>query len=144
MGKYIIEIDDIPYMKTFGNPSLYRAKAFKSLVFDSEGLSKLKKVDEEETVDETYKKGLNDAWEFAKKIIMPCVEGGYSTDELENIFHYNTHWSVLRHFTVSEAMAKVEEYNLKEEREFTKQVKVLADKMGIDKLYAKVAEIKGE
>ena len=41
MSKYIIEIEDIPV------GGLYKAKAFRTLVFDYEGLSRLEKVKED-------------------------------------------------------------------------------------------------
>ena len=39
--KYIIEIEDDEFIQNEGNEILYRAKGFKSLVFDQNGLDKL-------------------------------------------------------------------------------------------------------
>jgi len=41
MSKYIIEIEDTPFMTPFTDLGLYKAKNFKTLVFDEEGLKKL-------------------------------------------------------------------------------------------------------
>lgn len=68
---------------------------------------KLHTLDE---VDESYNKGLNDAWELAKKIILPSHMGGYTMDEFKNIFGKNTYISALRDFTPQEALAKAKAY----------------------------------
>jgi hypothetical protein len=62
------------------------------------------------TPDDDYNKGLNDAWELAKKIILPSHMGGYTTDELKNIFGKNTSISAISDFTPQEALAKVKKY----------------------------------
>lgn len=43
MSKYIIEIEDEPFLRESGSP-LYKAKNFNSLVFDETGLRRLKKI----------------------------------------------------------------------------------------------------
>lgn len=63
------------------------------------------------TPDELYNRGLNDAWELAKKIILLMEDGGYSCEELENIFGYRDFESILKAFTPQEALAKVKECN---------------------------------
>lgn len=60
-----------------------------------------------------YNKGLEDAWELAKKIILPTFYGGYSSGELQNIFGYRSPESVLKAFTPQEALAKVKAYDNK-------------------------------
>ena len=60
--------------------------------------------------DESYNKGLNDAWELAKKIAVLEDDGGYSCEELENIFGHVATASVLKVFTPQEALAKVKAY----------------------------------
>ena len=60
--------------------------------------------------DEAYNKGLNDAWELARKIVLPMDEGGYTADELRNIFSKNTYMAAMRDFTPQEALAKVKAY----------------------------------
>ena len=60
--------------------------------------------------DDAYNKGLEDAWELAKKIVLSECDGGYSCEELENIFGYRTPASILKAFTPQEALAKVKAY----------------------------------
>ena len=67
------------------------------------------------TPDELYNKGLNDAWGLAKKIAVPEHLGGYTADEIRNIFGKNTFISVMRAFTSQEAIAKVKEYEERNE-----------------------------
>ena len=67
MSKYIIEIED----KLVGG--LYKAKAFRTLVFDEEGLSRLEKVEEEGKEDRTYyfitdDLDIQDEWDFGRGV----------------------------------------------------------------------------
>ena len=62
------------------------------------------------TTDDAYNKGLNDAWELAKKIVLSEGDGGYSCDELENIFGYRSPASVLKVFTPQKSLAIVKAY----------------------------------
>lgn len=61
-------------------------------------------------VNESYNRGLNDAWELAKKIVLPDHLGGYTVDELKDIFGKNTFASLMNTFTPQEALAKVKTY----------------------------------
>lgn len=56
-----------------------------------------------------YNRGLNDAWEAARKLVHP-VNGGYTDDEKEMIFDNLTSDSILLHYTASEAIDKIKEY----------------------------------
>lgn len=67
------------------------------------------------TADELYNKGLNDAWELAKKITLPTDNGGYSYEELENIFNYRSPASIFKAFTPQEALVKAKEYEERNE-----------------------------
>lgn len=60
--------------------------------------------------DEAYNKGLDDAWELAKKIVLPDHLGGYTVDELKDIFGKNTFASLMNTFSPQEALAKVKAY----------------------------------
>lgn len=62
------------------------------------------------TPDEAYNRGLNDAWELAKKIVLPDHLGGYTVNELKDIFGKNTFASLMNTFTPQEALAKVKAY----------------------------------
>lgn len=67
------------------------------------------------TPDESYNKGLNDAWELARNIILPSHMGGYTADEFKNIFGKNTYMAAMRDFTPQEALAKAKEYEERNE-----------------------------
>ena len=81
MSKYVIEIEEKPLCvfdkdtQTYF-PRLWRVKGFNSLVFDEEGLSRLEELNSDyinehfsDMQDTAYQKGLEDAWEAARKII---------------------------------------------------------------------------
>ena len=62
MSKYIIEIEEEPFARRsalYGEEGLYRAKGFKSLVFDKFALDKLTPLDKE--LEEAYLQGKHDA-----------------------------------------------------------------------------------
>lgn len=79
--KYIIEIEDEPFER--GSKKLYRTSGFNSLVFDAEGLRRLKPYDE----SEAEMRGAEKAWEMAYKLYAPFGEGGMSNDELRECFN---------------------------------------------------------
>lgn len=74
--KYIIEIEDEPFGRNddpvipHGMDELYRAKGFRSLVFDEVGLSKLTPYVEPDPAVEyqSYAKGLDEGWRGAAYI----------------------------------------------------------------------------
>lgn len=57
--------------------------------------------------EEVYERGLNDAWECAKKI---ATSDGLQPDELETIFDHRGIDPIFECFSASEAIAKVKEY----------------------------------
>ena len=62
-----------------------------------------------------YERGLNDAWELAKKIDCYPIDGGWGYDELHVIFDsYNTS-EIFKNHTYQEALVKVKEYEKKKE-----------------------------
>lgn len=61
-------------------------------------------------VKEAYENGLNDAWECARKI---ATADGLSLEELEEIFDFCSMNAILERFSVSEAIAKIKEYEEK-------------------------------
>ena len=62
------------------------------------------------SADESYDKGLNDGWELAKRITLMKADGGYSCEELENIFGYRNPEFIFKAFTSRVALAKVKAY----------------------------------
>ena len=63
--KYIIEFEDAPFLNDSGE-ELYRAKGFKSLVFDAYGLSRLTPY---EADTEGRNAGIKEAWNLAAEIV---------------------------------------------------------------------------
>lgn len=120
--KYVIEIEDEPFVRLsalFGEEGLYRAKGFKSLVFDQFGLDKLTLLDKE--LEEAYQKGfetgqheattlehqqgLDDAWYTINKIAsIPYAKRSEIFDGQQDIL------SIVQKFSPSEATAMLREY----------------------------------
>ena len=91
--------------------------------------------------DEAYNKGLNDAWNLAKKIVLPEHKGGYTTDEFIDIFGKNTYMSAMSDFTPQEALVKVKAYE-KEHDEIKVGDVVRSKGCSVEGIVTKVYEIK--
>ena len=107
--KYIIDIEDIPFIR---DESLYRAKGFKSLVFDKIGLEKLtpyKPVDPD-AIEKARKAGQDEAWEAVKKIFGSIENGGYTRKTVEIIFERFTGGEIPFDYTAQEAIDRVKKY----------------------------------
>ena len=76
-----------------------------------------------------YEKGLNDAWEAARKIILSSKRGGFSIDEFAECFGRNTlKYDVLEDYSASEAVEKISKYELeKEELKVGDEVKCIKE-----------------
>ena len=59
---------------------------------------------------EERKKGMNWAWTYARKIVADVEEGGYSYDELEDIFGKRSIAYILTTYSASEAIAKIRKH----------------------------------
>ena len=124
-NKYIIEIEQ-EYSANMRKGSsdivepvkLYKAKGFNSLVFDEQGLNKLKRMPELEQIDAViaeidiiqktaYENGLHDAWEIAKKI--ECMDG-YDGDELIEMFGTDDIETIFAKYKANEVLEKVKAY----------------------------------
>lgn len=66
-------------------------------------------------IEESYQKGLNDAWECVRKIQMEEEDGGMPIDALEKAFGVQifSPYATFRDFTASEAIAKIKGYEEK-------------------------------
>ena len=114
--KYIIELKDTPFN------GLYKAKGFNTLVFDENGLKKLKTAQEEftkyyalglkegrrsltESSLGSYNKALNDAWDLAKKVVLCESDGGMSVADMCKAFDDYSYSSehILKNFSGIEA-----------------------------------------
>lgn len=71
----------------------------------------------------TYEDGLNEAWECAKKIEAPTVEGGLSGQELALIFKDGaTLYKVFKNYSAREAVTRIKEYE--EEQKKAAEIKI--------------------
>jgi preprotein translocase subunit YajC len=71
----------------------------------------------------TYEDGLNEAWECAKKIEAPTVEGGLSGRELALIFKDGaTLYKVFKNYSAREAVTRIKEYE--EEQKKAAEIKI--------------------
>lgn len=100
-----------------------------------------------DTVTTSYEKGLNDAWEAARKIVLPsdCYANGLYGN-MKEIFGLNDYLArgVFTDFSALEAIAKIKEYEEKQEEQVKEEEKfkigdeVISDErrfvvLGIDK-----------
>lgn len=126
--KYVIEIEQ-EYSANMRKGSsdmvepvkLYKAKGFNSLVFDEQGLSKLKRVPEleqiekerrewEEAKQQAYENGLQDAWSLAWRI-SDTKDNDFSLNDLINIFGIgDATFTQIRRMTPIEVLEKVKKY----------------------------------
>lgn len=61
-----------------------------------------------------YEKGLADAWEAARKIVMYEADGGLRTETTEKIFGTLLCGNIFKDFDASEAIAKIKDYEEKQ------------------------------
>lgn len=128
--KYIIDIEEKPLCvfdkdtQTYF-PRLWRVKGFNSLVLDEDGLSRLEELNSDyinehfgSLQDDAYQRGLDDAWEAARKIADMWTR--IDNDELLAIFGiterigHSTIRSIFEKQTANEAMLELEAYEEKQ------------------------------
>ena len=105
--KYIIDIEDQAVN------GLYKAKNFKTLVFDDYGLDRLEKYDDalvDNTIKAAYREGMDRAWETARKIACFTENGGLSCEEMEKIFHNDCAPEILLDHTAEEAAEMIRDF----------------------------------
>ena len=85
-------------------------------------------ADTEEAEKTAYERGLNEAWECAKKISIPEYEGGMSVKALQSIFGKVR--EIFNH-TALEAIAKIKEYEDKQKQDA--EIKVGYEVYNIDR-----------
>lgn len=66
-----------------------------------------------ELAKDIYQRGLNDAWEASKKVVLNPDEGGLDIQELNEVFNCATIQQVFRRYTLSEVIAKLKAYEEK-------------------------------
>ena len=159
--KYVIEIEQ-EYSANMRKGSsdivepvkLYKAKGFNSLVFDEQGLSKLKRVPEleqmekerrewEEAKQQAYENGLHDAWSLAWRI-SETEDNDFSLNDLIDIFGIgDATFTQIRRMTPIEVLEKVKKYEENKMQNNTvdvgDEVRLPDDTIGIV-VYSDVAE----
>lgn len=70
----------------------------------------------EEVAKMEYERGLNDAWECARKIVVPIADGGLSYEGLFQMFEHRSTAEILREFSASEVIAKIKKYEEKQKQ----------------------------
>lgn len=71
---------------------------------------------EKEEREMNYKRGLDDAWECARKIMLCEAKGGFSTDKYTEIFGNIATFQVLEILSASEAIFAIKEYEDKRKK----------------------------
>lgn len=74
-------------------------------------------LDSKPDADEAYERGLNEAWEAAKKIVDIPIRGGLTRMELEELFGCGDCRIAMQQNTASEALAKLRDYEEKKKAE---------------------------
>ena len=74
-------------------------------------------TDTKEAEDKAYNRGLNEAWDAARKIAVDVIDGGYSLDELREIFDETLDRIIFKRNTASEAIAKIKAYEDEQDAE---------------------------
>ncbi len=68
-------------------------------------------------IEDGYQKGLNDAWDTARKILLSKKDGGLlEYDERKAVFGYGNYFLVLKKCSASEAIEKIRQYEQEQEK----------------------------
>lgn len=59
---------------------------------------------------EAYQRGLEDAWELARRIRLNVEDGGISVSELCEMFHTNTTYNIFKGYSAQEVIKRIEEH----------------------------------
>lgn len=82
-------------------------------------IENLVRKDATEQVDNANKQGLEDAWEYAKKIVLNPDDGGLGLSELNEIFGFYTIQSIFKNYTVQQAIEKLKAYEKEQKADDT-------------------------
>lgn len=171
-NKYIIELEEAPFAQDIeqgparGMVILWRVKGFNSLVFDANGLDKLRSAEDaldsayahgrtsaeaeyyaaiEEEKAKAFDRGLDTAWQVAKAI------GEMSDDEVENMFETggatNTLYGVIDNHSAQEALRILKQKEKEEEMIGLRQnIKTIITDCGysLEEIYETVKEMRDE
>jgi len=114
--KYTFEIMK-EYEDAFKGISVYSVSEDKKLMVDFVAIEELE--DAQKEIDEAYQRGLDDAWEAARKIFGYEIDGGIPIDKIGSVFGYSENATfctadIIRHNTASEAIDKLKAYEEKQ------------------------------
>ena len=105
--KRIIELEEVPLVQHFENgiwETVYRVRGFNNIVLCKSDIDKL----------EPYKEqNVEKGWEIARKILTPKHYGGYSIDEIREIFGDIVSPEEVFDLPLSEVLSKIREYEVK-------------------------------
>lgn len=112
MSKYVI---DIPNGVEWGVVTCRTEDGFYTRDFDSLEELNSDYINEHygELQDTAYQRGLNDAWECARKIVCDDTCGGMSMKELVEIFNKSSDAYILRDFTAQQAIEMLKAHEQK-------------------------------
>lgn len=127
MGKkYVIEFEEEPFGKNdnpvipHGLEVLWRVKGFNGLVFDENGIKKLKPL--EDTLElaqhevygngfnEGYEVGLRNLWDGIWKVLGNTNDGSYTATQLAQIFGKSDWLGAIKSLSPSEFLKKISDY----------------------------------
>lgn len=121
--KYIITLEDI----YDGDVDTVYGIGGCDIYMDEYQLNKLQKYQpEKESVEDAYQRGMNEAWDAARKIVRTKWHGGMSSDEVEKIFGS---WHLDQVFDLS-AQEAIEKLKVYEQRNKYKAGDIVKDKDG--------------
>ena len=99
-------------------------------------------TDTEEAEKTAYNRGLNDAWEVARKLVHPRL-GGYTEEQKQRIFGtYVSSDSSLQNFSASEVIAKIKAYEDKQKQDDWRDIP--SDEMTLEQARRAVKELRAE
>lgn len=70
--------------------------------------------EEQKNIDEAYQRGLTDAWETARKIVLSVDDGGLSVYDVSKIFGDESSHYVLKNYSAAEAIEKLKTFEEKQ------------------------------
>ena len=98
-----------------------------------DGVANTPFTDTEKAEKSAYQRGLEDAWECARKI---TLDTGYTYAQLEEIFSDDNECNILKELSISEVMQKIKDYEERQEAEVRKAVnegiKNISTKTGVN------------
>lgn len=125
--KFVVEIDGASNDKE----PFYRFKGIDSFCVSESALDTLTQANEFQEIYGVYTDkeiadkeaaahiaGLSEAWDAARKIMLPTDYRGFTLSELQNIFGSQESYFILKDYSATEAIKKISDYKKKKEKMF--------------------------